>query len=41
MHLMVMKGKVENRDLIRVQIPMEVQTLLEGFDDVLPENLQT
>ena len=37
--LMVMKGEVESRDLVVAQIPMEVQTLLEEFDDVILEDL--
>ena len=28
-HLMVVKGDVESRDLVEAQIPMEVQTLLK------------
>ena len=40
-HLMVVKGHVESRYLVGVQIPMEVQTLLEEFDDVIPEDLPT
>ena len=39
MHLMVVKGEVESRDLVEVQIPVGVQTLLEEFDDVIPEDL--
>ena len=39
-HSMVVKGEVESRDLVRDQIPMEVQTLLE-FDYVIPEDLPT
>ena len=39
MHLMVVKGEVESRDLVEAQIPMEVQTLLEEFDNVVLENL--
>ena len=39
MHLMVVKGEVESRDLFVAQIPMEVQTLLEEFDGVILEDL--
>ena len=35
MHLMVVKGEVESRDLVGAQIPVEVQTLLKEFDDVI------
>ena len=38
-HLMVVKGEVEIRDLVEAWILMEVQTLLEEFDDVIPEDL--
>ena len=38
-HLMVVKGEVESRDLVGAQIPMEVQTLLKEFDDVIPKDL--
>ena len=38
---MGVKGEVESRDLVGAQIPMEVQTLLEEFDDVIPDNLLT
>ena len=38
-HLMVVKGEVESRDLVGAQISMEVQTLLKDFDDVIPEDL--
>ena len=41
MHLMVVKGEVDSRDLVRAQIMMEVQTLLEEFDDVIPKDLPT
>ena len=40
-YLMVVKGEVENRGLVGAQIPMEVQTLLEEFNDVILENLST
>ena len=40
-HLMVVKEEVESRDLVVAQISMEVQTLLEEFDDVIPEDLST
>ena len=39
--LMVVKGKVENRDSVGVQIPMEVQTLLDEFNDAILEDLPT
>ena len=39
MHLIVVKGEVESRDLVGAQIPMEVQTLLKEFDEVIPEDL--
>ena len=38
-HLMVVKGEVEIRYLVEAQIPVEVQTLLKEFDDVIPEIL--
>ena len=38
---MVVKGEVESRDLVVAQIPAEVQTLLEEFDDVILEDLST
>ena len=41
MHLMVVKGEVESRDLVGAQIPVEMQTLLEEFDDVIHEDLLT
>ena len=41
MHLMLVKRKVESRDLIRDQIIVEVQTLLEEFDDEIPKDLPT
>ena len=34
MHFMVVKREVESRDSVGAQIPVEVQTLLEEFDDV-------
>ena len=39
-HLMVVKGEVESKDLVKAQIPVEVKTLLEEFDDVIvtPQN---
>ena len=40
-HLMVMKEEVESRDLVMAHIPIEVQTLLEEFDNVIPEDLPT
>ena len=39
MHVMVVKGEVESRDLVGAQILVEVQTLLKEFDDVIPEDL--
>ena len=39
MHLMVVKGEVESRDLVGAQISVEVQTLLKDFDDVIIEDL--
>ena len=36
---MVVKWEVESRDLVGAQIPMEVQTLLEKFNNVIPEDL--
>ena len=41
MHLMVVKGEVESRDSVRAQISMEVQTMLEEFDDVILKELPT
>ena len=38
-HLMVVKGEVESRDIVVAQILMEVQILLEDFDDVILEDL--
>ena len=38
-HLMVAKGEVESRDLFMAQTPVEVQTLLKEFDDVIPDDL--
>ena len=40
-HLMVVKGEAESRELVWDQIPMEVLALLEEFGDVIPENLLT
>ena len=40
-HLMGVKGEVENSDLVEAQIAMEVQTLLKEFDDVIYEDLPT
>ena len=40
-HLMVVKGEVESRGLVGAQIPMQMQTLLKEFDDVIPEDLPT
>ena len=39
MHLMVVKRVVKSRDLVRAQVPIERQTLLEDFDDVILEDL--
>ena len=39
MHLMVVKGEAESKELVRDQILVEVQTLLEEFGDVIPEDL--
>ena len=36
---MVVKGQVESRYLIVARAPVEVQTLLKEFDDVIPEDL--
>ena len=41
MHLMVVKGEIESRDLFGARILVEVQTLLKEFDDVILENLLT
>ena len=38
-HLMVVKGEAESRELVGDQIPVEVLTLLEEFGDVIPEDL--
>ena len=38
-HLMVVKGQVESKDLIVARIPVEVQTLLKEFYDVIPKDL--
>ena len=40
-HLMVVKGEVESRDLVVAQTPVEVQTLLKEFDGVILEDLPT
>ena len=39
MHLMVVKGEVESRNLVGAQILVEVQTLLKDFHDVISEDL--
>ena len=39
MHLMVVKGMVESKDSVGAQISMEVQNLLEEFDDMIYEDL--
>ena len=41
MHLMVVTGEGESTNLVGAQIPMEVQTLLEEFDDVILEDQPT
>ena len=38
-HLKVVKGEVENRDLVGAQILMEIQNLLKEFDDMILEDL--
>ena len=38
-HMMVVKVDVESRDLVGAQILVEVQTLLEEFNDVILEDL--
>ena len=40
-HLMVVKGEVESRDLAGAQILVEVQTLLEKFNHAILEDLTT
>ena len=40
-HLMVVKGEVESRDLVVAQTPVEVQTLFKEFDDAIPKDLLT
>ena len=40
-NLMVVKGEVESRDSVRAQIPVEVQTMLEEFDDMILKELPT
>ena len=40
-HLIVVKGEVESRDLVVAQTLVEVQTLLKEFDDVILEDLST
>ena len=40
-HLMVVKGEVESRDLVVAQTLVEVQTLLKEFDDVISKDLPT
>ena len=40
-HLMVVKGEVESRNSIGVQITVDVKPLSEEFDDVIPEDLPT
>ena len=39
-HLMVVKGEAESRELVEDQIPVEVQTLLEEFGDVMQGYIQ-
>ena len=36
---MVVKGEVESIDLVMLQTPIEVQTLLQEFDNVISEDL--
>ena len=38
---MVVKGEIESIDLVGAQILVDVQTLLEDFDNVIPEDLPT
>ena len=38
-HLMVVKGEIESRDLVVAQTLVEVQTLLKEFDNLIPEDL--
>ena len=38
-HLMIVKGGVESRDLVGAQILVDVQILLKEFDDVIPKDL--
>ena len=38
---MVVKGEIESRDLVGAQILVDVQTLLEEFDNVILEDLPT
>ena len=38
-HLMAVKGEVESRYSVGAQILVEVLTLLEKFDDVMPKDL--
>ena len=39
MHLVVVKGELESRELIRAQILVECKTLLKECDDAIPEEL--
>ena len=41
MHLMVVKGEVESRNSVGVQILVEVKLLSEEFDDMIPDDLPT
>ena len=38
-NLMVLKREIESRDLVGAQIPVEVQTLLKEFDNMIPKDL--
>ena len=40
-HLMVVKGEVESRDLVVAQTLVEVQILLKKFEDVISDDLPT
>ena len=34
-HLIIVKGEVESSNLVKAQIPVQVQTLLKEFNDVI------
>ena len=38
-NLMVVKGEVESKDSVRAQIQVEVQTMLEEFEDMILKEL--